>query len=54
MTMQKGLIAAAVAALMALPAHAVEVAISGAVEVEASNSEDYSGATTSDIIRAYL
>ncbi len=40
MTMKKGLSAAAVAAVMSSPAYALEVAVTGAVEVEASVVED--------------
>jgi hypothetical protein len=40
MTMKKGLTAAAVAAVLTTPAYAVEVAVTGAVEVEASVVED--------------
>ncbi len=52
MKKQNGLIAAAVAAAMSAPVYAAEVSISGAVEVEASNSEDFAGATATDIVVA--
>ncbi len=52
MKKQNGLIAAAVAAAMSAPVYAADVSISGAVEVEASNSEDYAGAMTTDIVVA--
>lgn len=51
MKMQKGLIAAAVAAAMSAPAYA-DLTLSGALEVEASTSEDFAGAKNSDIVLA--
>ncbi len=52
MKKQNGLIAVAVAAALVSPVYAAEIEFSGAVEVEASSSEDYAGATTSDIVVA--
>ena len=51
MKKQNGLIAVAAAAALTAPVYAAElpVAVSGLVEVEAASSEDYAGASTTDI-----
>ena len=52
MKKQNGLIAAAVAAVLSTPVYAADITISGALEVEASASEDYSNNNTSDVVVA--
>lgn len=52
MKKQNGVLAAAIAAALCTPVYAVEVTLSGAVEVELGATEDYDGVTATDVVLA--